>query len=483
MSPSAPPRWASAKPNTTLSDQSLLGPEFSLPDLPIAVDDPLGGGQLSEAAGASGVVFVGADADLGTETELAAIVEAGAGVDDHGRGVDLGDEPAGVGEALGHDHLGMTRSVAGNMSNGLVDRIDHADGEDQVEIFRVPIGRFDQLDVGDDRAGGLVASKLDALAPEGLGSHGEEARGGLAMDEQGLGGVADAGTLGLGVDDDLHGHRQVGIGIDEDVTVPRVMLQDRHPGLGHDPTNQALAATRDGQVDPVGHPQKMADGRPIGRGDELHGVHRQAARGQFVGQDAMQGQVRVQGLLAAPEDRRVAALDAQSEAASTVTLGRLSKIMKITPSGTRICETSSPLGRRLEAITSPIGSGKAATSSRLVAIASSRIVLSVSRSTAAAFSPRPGAASTSRALASRISPDRAPIARAERRSQPFLAEPGATASARDASLARSAIAWHSASNWSASAMAHEHSDRVDIAHRNLKWWAVPSLRIRIIDQR
>src|SRR5205823_1251211 len=51
----------------------------SLADLAVAVDDPLGAGQLAEAAGASGVELVGADADLGAEAKLAAVVEPGAG--------------------------------------------------------------------------------------------------------------------------------------------------------------------------------------------------------------------------------------------------------------------------------------------------------------------------------------------------------------------------------------------------------------------
>src|SRR5690348_9098736 len=47
----------------------------SPPDLAVAVDDPLGAGQLAEAAGAAGVELVGADADLGAQAELAAVVE------------------------------------------------------------------------------------------------------------------------------------------------------------------------------------------------------------------------------------------------------------------------------------------------------------------------------------------------------------------------------------------------------------------------
>ncbi len=65
--------------------QATIFKADSFADVAVAEDDPLGAGQLVEAAGASGVVLVGADADLGAEAELAAVVEPGAGiVQNHG---------------------------------------------------------------------------------------------------------------------------------------------------------------------------------------------------------------------------------------------------------------------------------------------------------------------------------------------------------------------------------------------------------------
>src|SRR5271157_3934010 len=82
---------------TTLRAVPPLPPESasrrSLPDLSVAEDDPLGAGQLAQATRAAGVVLVGADADLGTQAELAAVVEPGAGVDDHGRAVTPATKP------------------------------------------------------------------------------------------------------------------------------------------------------------------------------------------------------------------------------------------------------------------------------------------------------------------------------------------------------------------------------------------------------
>ena len=53
------------------------------------------------------MVLVGADADLGTQAELAAIVEPGAGVDDDSRAVNSCHEASGRGEITGYYGLGM----------------------------------------------------------------------------------------------------------------------------------------------------------------------------------------------------------------------------------------------------------------------------------------------------------------------------------------------------------------------------------------
>ena len=70
----------------------------------------------------------------------------------------------------------------------------------------------------------------------------------------------------------------------------------------------------------------------------------------------------------------------QSTAASAVTLGRDSKIMPITPIGTRTFVISSPLGLLLPEMTVPTGSGRAATSSTPSAMPLIRDSLSIRRS-------------------------------------------------------------------------------------------------------
>ena len=77
----------------------------------------------------------------------------------------------------------------------------------------------------------------------------------------------------------------------------------------------------------------------------------------------------------------------QRAAASTVTLGRDSKMMATRPIGTRRRTNFNPLGRVQDSVISPTGSGKCATSSQAAAMPSSRFASSLRRSIIAAVNP------------------------------------------------------------------------------------------------
>ena len=267
--------------------------------------------------------LVGADADFGAQAELAAVVEAGAGVDHHGGAVDLGDEPLGGGEVGRDDRLGVAGAVAGDVGDGIVEGVDNGDRQDLVEILRVPVGRLGGLHVWDELPGGRVAAKLDPSLKSASAAMGRKYGGDRAMDQERLGRVADARALDLRVDDDLDRHVEVAAGIDVDVAVSLVVLEDGHRRLGDDAADQAFAAPGDGQIDEIGEAQELADGRAVDRRDELDGVLGEAGGGELVGEDAMEGAVGGEGLLAAAEDTALPLLT-QSAAASTVTFGRLS---------------------------------------------------------------------------------------------------------------------------------------------------------------
>ena len=94
-------------------------------------------------------------------------------------------------------------------------------------------------------------------------------------------------------------------------------------------------------------------------------------------------------------------------AASTVTLGRASKMMATTPRGTRRRPMMSPLGRVSILSTFPIGSGRAATCRTASTMPEIRSSVRVSRSNMAERIPASFAAATSSALASSHSAERA----------------------------------------------------------------------------
>ena len=88
-----------------------------------------------------------------------------------------------------------------------------------------------------------------------------------------------------------------------------------------------------------------------------------------------------------------------SAAASTVTLGRASKMMAMTPRGTRRRPMIRPLGRVSILSTLPMGSGRAATCRTPSTMPATRSGVRVSRSSMAGRIPASFAAATSSALA------------------------------------------------------------------------------------
>ena len=89
--------------------------------------------------------------------------------------------------------------------------------------------------------------------------------GDRVMDQQRLGRIANARALNFGVEDDLDRHVEVAVGIDVDVAVALIVLQDRHFRLGGHAADQALATARNRQIDEFGEPQQLADGGAVDR--------------------------------------------------------------------------------------------------------------------------------------------------------------------------------------------------------------------------
>src|ERR1019366_9046351 len=151
-------------------------------NLPRAVDHEFVGAELAETHRAAGVEAVGADADLGTVAEFEAVVEAGARVPKDGGAVDVRLETARGGLVARDNGITVGGAVAVDGRDGGVERIDHADGENQVEKLGREIGGHgggvSEFSLRENGGAGGVAAELDVFR----GERGREAGGGVFGD-------------------------------------------------------------------------------------------------------------------------------------------------------------------------------------------------------------------------------------------------------------------------------------------------------------
>jgi len=253
----------------------------------------------------------GGDADLGAEAELVAVGEAGGGVDQHGAGVDLADKPLGMGVFFGDDRLGVERAVTVDMVDRLIQSVDNLDCQDQVQILRLPVLFTRRQRTRGEAADGFVAPDLHLEGAERIGHAGDESVGDVAVHEQGFQRVADPGTLGLGVDDDLSGHGDVGRGIDKDVANAFVVLDDRDAGVFDDEADQAFTAAGDDQVDRLLLFQHLQHPFALGEGDQRQGRLGNPGPFHFAPEDGGNGDVGVDRLRTAAQDDRISRFQAE----------------------------------------------------------------------------------------------------------------------------------------------------------------------------
>src|SRR5207248_3950899 len=96
-----------------------------LPYLTVAVDDVFVTAQLSQTARSAGVELVGANADLRAEAEFKAVVEAGAGIHQDGGRIHFRGEATSRSQVSRNNSIGMTRPVAIDVVNRLLQILDH----------------------------------------------------------------------------------------------------------------------------------------------------------------------------------------------------------------------------------------------------------------------------------------------------------------------------------------------------------------------
>ena len=96
---------------------------------------------------------------------------------------------------------------------------------------------------------GLVAAHLATGLDQHLDQRLERGRCAGAIDQQGFGRAADAGTAHLGVQHNRLRHFEIGGAVDIDVVDAFQMREHRHAGLRFDARDETLAAARHDDVD------------------------------------------------------------------------------------------------------------------------------------------------------------------------------------------------------------------------------------------
>ena len=184
-------------------------------------------------------------------------------------------------------------AVARDVLDCLLERVDHADGDDRREVLGIPVllGGFFDLQIGDGAVLGerVVGACVGAHLDSGGGQRAEHARqevsGGAFVYEQRLGGVADAGALGLGVEHDRLCLLEIGAGVDVDVAVAGGGVDDGHGGDGLQRVLQPLAAARDDQIDAVALGGELGELRASAAGDQADAAFGQAGGDGSIGGD------------------------------------------------------------------------------------------------------------------------------------------------------------------------------------------------------
>ena len=202
--------------------------------------------------------------------------------------------------------------VAVDVLDGLLDGVDHAHGEDQVEVLRGPVvlvGRRD-LEARRGGAGALAAAQLHAAVGQRAEQVGEQIAP-VGVHQQRLHRVAHARAVRLGVDRDRRRHGRVGASVDVDVAHAAGGDQHRDARVLQQEVLQRLAAAGHHDVRVLGErdegPELVAAAVEV-----QHRVLGQPGRLQPGAHGGAEGGVRAPRGGRAAQDRDVARLQAQA---------------------------------------------------------------------------------------------------------------------------------------------------------------------------
>ena len=361
------------------------------PDLARAVDAVLEGAELLDADRAARVHAAGGDADLGAEAELAAIGELGRGVVEHDGGIDLGEEALGRGLVGGDDRVGMVRAVALDMVDGAASSPSTTfTAMIRRDIRSTSPPRSPASTRAIDSACGGVAThraagfeqRLDERRADAVAAQASSTSSVSAAPQTPVRRILALSTMSRAM-------ARSARGVDIDMADAVEMREDRHARLALDAGDEALAAARHDDVDVAARGPRASRRRRRGRASARAGSRRPAGP---AGSSPSRRRRRSRSRSGSNPSRRAGSrrcrLFRHSAPASAVTLGRLSKITPMTPSGVATRSKRRPLGRVHSASTRPTGSGRAATSATASAMASRRFSSRARRSMKEALWPR-----------------------------------------------------------------------------------------------
>ena len=215
--------------------------------------------------------------------------------------VDSVGKPLGRSHIGGHDGLGVSGAVFVDVGDCGVDAVHHGHRDVHRKVF----------------AAQVVLSGVQMHRHPGVlqGGHqpGHGVIGDRGVDQQRLGGVADTGPAGLGVQQDPFRHLQVGAFVHVDVTVADTGLDGGHLRVADHRVDQARSAARDDHVDQAAGLDEVGDGGPIGGRKQLDRVGGQVLADQRVAQHVDECLVGLRGRRAAAQQHGVTGLERQTE--------------------------------------------------------------------------------------------------------------------------------------------------------------------------
>ena len=184
--------------------------------------------------------------------------------------------------------------------------------KDQFEVFRAPIllrGRFRRHAEMLQRL--RIAPKLHFGLREPFSGLRIKNGRDVAMHQNGLQRVADAGFLAFGVLDDVHRHLHIGIGVHIHMANAVVVFNHGHARRGDYFFDQALPATRDDEVDEAVHARHVLHTGPVRERNELDAVRRQPGRLTTGLEGRGERAIALDRLGTAAQDRGVARFEAE----------------------------------------------------------------------------------------------------------------------------------------------------------------------------